>query len=171
MHVSFSKGNTEGLWTQRASYINVAIVMNGTIEITGPYPLLCDLHSKALVKVAINPFDLKRCYTWATRGEVILIWPDPKPIPWPTCPFTIDKRPSVLVPLLNLYTLWEQAWSICVTALPTCMCVGCKAAQQQQQPQQQLRQLHCLLIKASLRFGLVSGIRQPQRGSWHGHLQ
>lgn len=37
--------------------------MNGTIEITGPDPLLCDLHSKAPVKVAINPFDLKRCYT------------------------------------------------------------------------------------------------------------
>lgn len=119
--------------------------MNGTIEITGPYLLLCDLRSKALVKVAINPFDLKRRYTRTTRGEVILIWPDPTPIPWPRCPFTIDERPSVLVPLLNLYTLWERAWSICVTALPTCACVGCKAVQQQ---------LHHLLIKASLRFGL-----------------
>lgn len=43
--------------------------MNSTIEITGPDPLLCDLHSKALVKVAINPFDLKRCYTSGQNNQ------------------------------------------------------------------------------------------------------
>lgn len=67
------------------------------------------------------------------KGELevrsFLIQPDPTPIHRPRCPVTIEQSNSTSVPLLNLHALREQARSICVTALPAFLWVGCKAAQ------------------------------------------